>query len=520
MGMAMGNIRFWGCLTVFLLSTASGLSYAAKAHKTVPDAPKALTDDDIRWLDRITYGINTDSLQHLRQVGRKNFLEEQLRASDDALPQPVGDAIAHLDLINRPLWDILQDVEIENKRINKLPNDDEKQKARQQLNDLSQKTAYQAGKRHLLRALYSQSQLKEQMDWFWLNHFSVFQYKANLRWQVGDYEEQAIRPNALGKFRDLVLADLKHPAMLTYLDNAQSANGKINENYARELLELHTMGVNSGYTQQDVQELARILTGVGVNLQVDNPKLKPEWQPLYVRNGAFEFNPARHDFGDKSFLGHTIQGQGWSEVEQAVDLIVRQPATAKFICTKLATFFVGDSPSQAMVDNMASTFQRSDGRIADVLRTMLSSKEFEASLGSKFKDPMHYVVSVMRLAYDGKVVTNLKPVNGWLNALGEPLYGKLTPDGYGVRERDWASSGQMSKRFEIARAIGSGNAGLFDSEDGSPATHFGFPMLSNRLYYDTLEHKLASNVKTALDKATSQAEWNTLLLASPDFMYY
>ena len=123
------------------------------------------------------------------------------------------------------------------------------------------------------------------------------------------------------------------------------------------------------------------------------------------------------------------------------------------------------------------------------------------------------------LAYNGKTVVNLKPVNNWLNALGEPLYGRLTPDGYGLRERDWASSGQMSKRFEIARAIGGGSAGLFDSEDGTPPVTFGFPMLSNRLFYDTVDTALSPLVRQALDKASSQAEWNAFLLASPDFMY-
>ena len=168
---------------------------------------------------------------------------------------------------------------------------------------------------------------------------------------------------------------------------------------------------------------------------------------------------------------------------------------------------------------MSKTFEKTHGDIAAVLRTMFTSKEFNASLGTKFKDPMHYVVSAMRLAYNGKSVVNLKPVNNWLNALGEPLYGRLTPDGYGLRERDWASSGQMSKRFEIARAIGGGSAGLFDTEDGSPPVSFGFPMLSNRLFYDSIDTALTPLVRQALDKASSQAEWNAYLLASPDFMY-
>ena len=482
-------------------------------------AGKPLSEEDVRWINRVTYGIDGPTVENYQKLGRKAFLEAQLHARNEDDPPPLVGAVAHLDLLNQSLFQSLSDVEQENRRINTLKNDDEKQAARKLQNEAAAKVVYQTSKRHLLRALYSPDQLREQMTWFWDNHFSVFQGKGNVRWSVADYEEHAIRPYALGNFRELVMATLKHPAMLTYLDNAQSAGGKINENYARELLELHTLGVNGGYSQQDVQELARILTGVGINAQATSPRLKPEWQPLYKREDAFEFNPARHDFGDKVFLGHEIKGSGWDEVEQAIDIIVRQPATAHFVCNKLALYFVNDAPPPALVERMSKTFEKSNGDIAAVLRTMFTAREFNASLGTKFKDPMHYVVSAMRLAYNGKTVMNLKPVNNWLNSLGEPLYGRLTPDGYGLRERDWASSGQMSKRFEIARAIGGGSAGLFDSEDGSPPVAFGFPMLSNRLFYDTIDTAMSPPVRAALDKAASQAEWNAYLLASPDFMY-
>lgn len=498
---------------------ASNTGKKANSNSTAPAPIKTLTQEDVHWLNRITYGIDGATVAEYEALGRKAYLEKQLRGSEDGMPADVADTIAHLDLINVPVLQELQDLDQDNKHINSLPNDELKQQARKQQNDLAARIVYETTKRHLMRALYSPAQLKEQMVWFWDNHFSVFQSKGNLRWTVSDYEEHAIRPYALGNFRDLLMATLKHPAMLVYLDNAQSAGGKINENYARELLELHTMGVNSGYTQQDVQELARILTGVGVSTATTPPKLKPEWQALYMHEGVFEFNPARHDFGDKTLLGQTITGQGWNEVEQAVDLIVRQPATAHFVSQKIATYFVNDDPPPALVDRMAKSFQQSNGDIPSVLRTMFTSKEFNASLGNKFKDPMHYVVSSMRLAYNGKIIANVKQVNNWLNALNEPLYGHLTPDGYGMRQRDWASSGQMSKRFEIARAIGSGSAGLFDSEDGTPPVSFGFPMLSNRLFYDTFDNVMSKPVKLALDKASSQAEWNAYLLASPDFMY-
>ena len=347
----------------------------------------------------------------------------------------------------------------------------------------------------------------------------MFQNKDKLRWLVGDFEQRAIRPHAMGNFRDLLRATLKHPAMLLYLDNAQSTNGKVNENYARELMELHTLGVGGGYSQQDVQELARILTGVGVNSQEANPRLKPEWQSLYVREDAFEFNPARHDFGPKQFLGKTIEGQGLAEVEQALDLLVKNPATARFISRKLCQYFVSDEPPASLVDRVARSFIKSNGEIRPVLQTLWAAPELTASLGQKFKDPKHYVLSVMRLAYDGKTVSNLKPVNNWVNALTQPMFGRLTPDGYSSLARDWSSSGQLAKRFEIAKAIGSGNNGLFDTSDGSVPATMGFPMLSNRVFYATYDRALSPSTQAALNAAASQVEWNAYLLSSPEFMY-
>jgi uncharacterized protein (DUF1800 family) len=478
-----------------------------------------LTRQDIQWLDRVTYGPTTATVEEYSKLGRRRFLEEQLHPQGPRLPQAVADEIGALEISHEDGAALLAFLNRENQRINAITDDAQKQTERKALNDKGNKIAYEAARREILRALYSPAQLQEQLTWLWLDHFSVFQYKANDPWLVGDYAEQAIRPHALGHFRDLVMATLIHPAMLQYLDNAQNANGHINENYARELLELHTLGVGSGYTQQDVQELARVLTGVGVNPAGNEPKLKPEWQKLYRHQGAFEFNPARHDFGAKTLLGKPIDGSGFQEVEQAVDLIVSQPACAQFVARKLATYFVSDNPPRALTDRMAKTFQRTHGDIAEVLATLFKSREFESSLGGKFKDPVHFVISTVRLAYDGKPIVNTHPVVNWLNALGEPLFGRQTPDGFPLTESGWASSGQMSRRFEIARAIGSGNGGLFDPEDGTAATTTGFPQLSTRLYFTTVEPFLSSNARTALDRAGSQLEWNTFLLASPDFNY-
>ncbi len=485
------------------------------------DSPAPLTQmrrEDSLWLERVSFGLNSASVASYRQLGRERFLERQLRPAEAGLPAPIAAEIAALEISRADPAKLLADVNAQYKSINAMPDAAEKEMARKALNDRGNKLAYQAIRRDLLRAVYSPAQLQEQMVWFWLNHFSVFQYKANLRWLVGDYEERAIRPHVFGHFKDLVMATLKHPAMLQYLDNNQNAAGHINENYARELLELHTLGVGSGYSQQDVQELARVLTGVGINAGAA-PKLNPQLQRLYVRSGAFEFNPARHDFGAKTLLGRPITGRGFGEVEDAVGLIVAQPACARFISRELATYFVADNPPAALVGRMAQTFMRTDGDIGAVLRSLFLSREFDAALGGKFKDPARYVLSAVRFAYDDRPISNTRPLLNWLNGLGEAPYGRQTPDGYPLTELGWASSGQMSRRFEIARAIGGGNAGLFNPEDGTAAGAAGFPQLSNRLYFEALEPFLAARTKDALNRANSQQEWNTFLLSSPEFTY-
>jgi uncharacterized protein (DUF1800 family) len=479
---------------------------------------RALHREDMLWLERTSFGLDTSSVADYRRWGREKFLDRQLHPAEVLLPAPIAAQIAGLEITRADPVQLLAGVNAQYKLINAMPDGSDKEQARKVLNDHGNKLAYEAVRRDLLRAVYSPAQLQEQMTWFWLNHFSVFQHKANLRWLVGDYEERAIRPHVFGHFKDLVMATLQHPAMLQYLDNNQNAAGHINENYARELLELHTLGVNGGYSQQDVQELARVLTGVGVNVG-DAPRLKPELQRLYVRSGAFEFNPARHDFGAKTVLGRPIGGKGFSEVEDAVTLIVSQPACARFIARELAIYFVADNPPPILVERLARTFMRTDGDIAAVLHALFMSPELDASFGTKFKDPMRFVVSAVRFAYDGKSLSNTHPMLNWLNGLGEAPYGRQTPDGYPLTEPSWASSGQMSRRFEIARIIGAGNAALFDPEDGSAASATGFPQLSNRLYFEAVEPFLATRTKAALNHANSQQEWNTFLLSSPEFNY-
>ena len=470
-------------------------------------------------LDRATWGASTSAARALAQTGEGRWLEAQLRPG---LPMPLpAQAQAQIDamtIVQRPLTELVLELEARRRAFDAIANDEEKKSAQQAYQQELTRLGREATGRMLLRALYSPQQLRDQMTWFWFNHFNIHLDKANIRALVGDYEERAIRPYALGRFRELLSTTTHHPAMLIYLDNAQNASNRINENYARELLELHTLGVDGGYTQKDVQELARILTGFGVNMGRDTPPVRPALQAQYVREGLFEFIPGRHDYGDKEFLGHSIKGRGMAELDEALDILARHPATARFVCRKLAVYLVSDDPPAPLVARMAAAFQSSDGDIAAVLRLLFSSEEFAASLGRKFKDPLHYVISAVRLAYDDKVILNTGPMINWLNRMGELPYGRQTPDGYPLISTDWASPGQLATRFEVARALGYGAAGLFRAEGPQGTEQPAFPQLANALYYQAVESTLSEQTRLALSRASSPQEWNMLLLASPEFM--
>jgi uncharacterized protein (DUF1800 family) len=472
--------------------------------------PAAAAPDGHALVNRLSWGETAEG-DTLGGLSPSAWLERQLHPSDDdGLPPPVQAQIAAMDISSKPMRELameVKDLQMQAKDARKDGGEDAKM-ARKPFQEEMNSLERQAQTRSLLRDLYSRNQLKEQLTWFWFNHFNVHAKKGVIRALVGDYEERAIRPNVLGKFSTLLAATLAHPAMIQYLDNQQNAVGHINENYAREIMELHTMGVGSGYTQQDVQELARILTGVGVNL---NPR-RADFGPATL----VEFNPKRHDFGDKTFLGHAIKGSGLEEVAQAIDLISHQPVTAHYISTKLAQYFCCDAPSPALVDAMAATFLKSDGDISDVLRTLFASPEFTASLGHKFKDPMHWTVSALRASFGDRVIANPQPMLNWLNRMGEPLFGHETPDGYALTEAAWTGPGQMATRFEIARQIGAGAPQLFKSDDGMPPPREPPPVLEQTSYYQSLA--LPAATKAAITQGATQADRNMLFLSSPDFM--
>ncbi|MDR3411906.1 MAG: DUF1800 domain-containing protein [Formivibrio sp.] len=485
-----------------------------------PSVPWESTNqaDQLRLVNRITWGANSSSMHLINEMGDRRYLEAQLHPEPDAkLPGSVQAQVIAMQISQKSMVQLVEESEQQRKAADSKTNDDEKKTAQQAYQQQLNQLAREAAQRSLLRDLYSPWQLQEQMTWFWMNHFSVHQYKGNLRAMLADYEDQ-IRAHALGRFRDLLAVTVHHPAMLRYLDNEHNAQGHLNENYARELMELHTLGVGSGYSQHDVQELARILTGFGVNQSDNKPRVKRELQDQYLRDGLFEFNPNRHDYGDKIFLGKPVHGRGMAEVDEVLDRLARHPATAHFLSQKLAMYFVGDTPPEALVERMAQTYLRTDGQISEVLRTLFYSPEFKASLGGKFKDPVHYVVSSVRLAYDDKTILNAGPMLNWLNRMGEPLYGHQTPEGYPLNQSAWASSGQMATRFEIAKVIGSSPAGLFRGDALPSNERAAFPQLANALYYQYWQASLGPTTRAALDQAGSAQEWNTFLLASPEFM--
>jgi uncharacterized protein (DUF1800 family) len=312
--------------------------------------------------------------------------------------------------------------------------------------------AYDLSEGKLYRAILSNRQLQEQLVDFWYNHFNVFLDKGNDRFLVPTYEREAIRPNVLGHFRELLEATATSPAMLFYLDNWQSVapdiarrqakgNGRpargLNENYGRELLELHSLGVDGGYSQKDVTEVARCFTG----WTIKNPQ----------GGSTYTYNDRVHDKGEKIVLGVTIPaGGGREDAEKVLDIIAKHPSTAHFISKKLAQRFIADNPPQDLIERMAKTFLSTDGDIRAVLTTMLTSKEFlsQGAYQSKVKTPFEMIVSSVRAT--GAEVDYAFPLANRIAQLGQPLYRKLEPTGYSNANAEWINSASLLARMNFA----------------------------------------------------------------------
>ena len=491
----------------------------AGARVGVSTAPGPVDPEGIAWVNRIGWGLDSASLADWARQGRRDYLQAQLHPpSGPALPPDVQARIDALPLHRQPMTAWAVEMEQRRREAQALPDVEARRAALQAYQQAMTALARDASSAFLFRALYSRQPLQEQLTWFWVNHFNVHQFKGNLRALVGDYQ-QTLHDRSLGKFKDLLIASATHAAMIRYLDNEQNAANRINENYAREVMELHTLGIDGGYSQKDVQELARVLTGLGVNFSEKTPTIRPALQPLYLRRGATEFNPQRHDMGVKQVLGVEVPGRGWDEIIRQLTLLARHPATARHVSHKLAVYFVADRPDPALVEAMSAAFTASDGDIAVTLQAMFDAPSFAPSLGRKFKDPVHYVVSAVRLAHDGRTVLDTAPMIGWLNRLGEGLFNHQTPDGYPLDEAAWSSSGQMSARFEVARAIGNGNPALFRASDAMPPDLPAAPQMASGVYRTGVAPTLSAATRDGLAAASSPQEWNVLLLSSPEFMF-
>lgn len=498
------------------------MAWIAGAAATPPPVPgDALA---LHVLNRLAFGPDRGSLEDIRRLGVDAWIDRQLHP--DTIPEPPGltQFLSGLDTQGLDAVELFQDYRpLPQKQIAADPEAEKENRRRARL------IGREAAEARLARAIYSPRQLQEVMVDFWFNHFNVFQGKGLDRLWVGDYENRAIRPHALGRFRDLLEATARHPAMLFYLDNWQnSAPGSpapkgresgLNENYARELMELHTLGVDGGYTQNDVIALARILTGWGLA----RPRRPREIQ---ISDDGFVFAADRHDYGTKLFLGRTVAGSGADEVERALDTLAASPATARHISWELAQYFVADTPPPALVDRLAKRWMETGGDIRAVLAALFASPEFRdpADYGAKFKTPYQYVISSVRAA--GIPVANFRLLLGAMHRLGEPLYGCLTPDGYKNTRDAWLNPDAMAIRISFATALGSGHMKLAEAPDrdddadaGPPpadAAPTRSPPLDSGLLMGILEPELGQKTRDAVAQAGPGLK-AALILGSPEF---
>jgi uncharacterized protein (DUF1800 family) len=437
-----------------------------------PADPKTL-----HLLNRLSFGARPGEVEKVTAMGRDRYIQQQLNPESIPEPSTLATRLAELETLEMTPPELVQqfrpraipaqkplaqtpdaqmpDAQMPNAQMPNAQPDlgAPTAKPAQKPNRMfARNTLQQTIEARLLRATESDRQLQELMVDFWFNHFNVFSGKGLTRVWVGAYEQSAIRPHAFGRFRDLLEATARHPAMLFYLDNWQNtapnspgAKGRyqgLNENYARELMELHTLGVDGGYTQKDVVALAKILTGWGFRRGGQAS-----------RDNGFYFDSKRHDFSDKRFLGRTIKGSGMAEVEQALDILAKHPATARHISYQLAQYFVADQPPKTLVDRLAQRFQATDGNIREVLSTLFKSPEFWDSryYNAKFKTPYQYVVSALRAT--GIEMGNPQSVQNTLQQLGMPLYGCPTPDGYKNTREAWLNPNGLTQRLNFATTL-------------------------------------------------------------------
>jgi uncharacterized protein (DUF1800 family) len=440
----------------------------AEGTLTLPASPLTPDQQILHALNRLGYGPRPGDVKRVRRMGLAAYIEAQLAPSDLADPA-VAQALPAYPVLARSAAELVREYPQPSPQVRQqLASGQMTRQAVAQMYPPERRPAVitaQMQAARITRAVLSERQLEEVLVDFWFNHFNVYAQKGAVRWMLPAYEREAIRPHVLGPFRDLVLATARHPAMLFYLDNWLSTRADVvvprgpnagrraglNENYARELMELHTLGVDGGYTQHDVVEVARCFTG----WTIDRPQ----------QGGGFVFRPFAHDRGEKRVLGQVIPaGGGREEGERVIDILARHPATARFIATKLARRFVSDDPPPALVERAAETFQRTDGSIRAVLVTILTSPEFWSAEAyrAKIKTPLEVVASAVR-TLDGRLVAG-GPERGVLgdggmalarevSRLGEPLYEAQPPTGYPDRAESWVNTGALLGRMNFALGL-------------------------------------------------------------------
>jgi uncharacterized protein (DUF1800 family) len=559
------------------LTTRRGALAAAVAALAWRPAFAAFAADDagaprveaLHVLNRLAFGPAPGDLDRVTRMGASAWIAEQLHPERLDLPSWLAGQLAGLHTPNETQRELVQQYR---EMAREAKESKQARQAETAFPDRSKPQAEEGGERRkqiaavyveagearILQALSSPRQLQEVLVDFWFNHFNVFQGKGLDRVLVESYERQAIRPNVLGRFRTMLGATARHPAMLFYLDNwlsvapghqprrgfagagAAAKAGGLNENYAREVMELHTLGVDGGYTQQDVTELARILTGwTMLPQQPQRRRLVEDVDAMAAGNGdsIFGFDPGRHDNGAKTWLGHGIASGGQAEGEFALDALARHPATARHIAFKLARRFVADAPSPALVDRLARRFLDTDGDLRAVMQSLVDAPEFRDPRPVKFKTPYQYVLSAVRAS--GIVTTNVKPLMVVLTQLGQPLYGCQTPDGYRDTEADWLNPNAITQRVNFATALASGKLPLQRVDDpAAPPSPGGMKALERQTdramtrdqpvegstppvgaaaLLATLGPAISDRTRAAVE-SSQPALQAALVLGSPDFM--
>ena len=456
----------------------------------------------VHFLNRTSFGPTAEQIQRVTRLGIAAYLDEQLapeKIADSFVEEKVG-ALKTMRLNSRELFELYPPPKVAAERGMAMG---ETNAPRLIILELQQA--------RLLRAVHSQRQLYEVMVDFWSNHFNVFAAKGADRWLMTTYDRDTIRPHALGKFRDLLLATAQSPAMLFYLDNWLSVSPNsaamarlppnarrrgINENYAREIMELHSLGVDGGYTQQDVHEVARCFTG---------------WTLIRPRGDAeFSFEPRFHDQGAKTVLRTRFPaGGGMEDGMKIIELLARHPSTAKFISTKLVRRFVADDPPVPLVNRAADAFRRSDGDIRTVIRTILEAPEFysEQAHRAKVKKPLEFVASALRAT---NAETRVTPqLLRYLGRMGEPLFLAQPPTGYPDVGASWTSPDMLLTRMNFAYDL---TANRLDGARISPS------ILRDALSFTRLfaPDSLSSATRAALAE-TDGAEAMALLMTAPEF---